>query len=349
MDRRQVIKAGFALPFALAGSAGGQEPVFIADMHYHLLFIGPKPASTQPLGPNMAGGQATLVAWSLVGDLPWLAIGPRGFKQKGAPKSGEPGKWLQEEIERVKAHISAQKLKIATTPEHVDAALKGDPHVVLAVEGASFVDDGIAQLQTAYDMGVRHIQLVHYTRNAIGDFQTEPPRLGGLTDLGKTVVAECNRLGILVDLAHATSQAVAQALAVSKVGMVWSHSSVTKTRKPQWTMAVAQSRQLAFEDAKAIAAKGGVVGLWALRSDVGATPAAYAERLSELADWLGEDHAAFGTDMNALAAPALTKFSDLRRVVEHWQRRGMSEVRIRKLAIENYARVLRQAMAARQV
>jgi len=249
----------------------------------------------------------------------------------------------------VKAHIIAQKLKIATTPEHVEAALKGDPHVVLAVEGASFLDDGVAQLRSAYDMGVRHIQLVHYTRNGIGDFQTEPPRFGGLTDLGKTVVAECNRLGILIDLAHATSQAVAQALAVSKVGMVWSHSSVTKTRKPHWTMAVTQSRQLAFEDAKAIADKGGVVGLWAVRSDVGATPEAYAERLSEMADWLGEDHAAFGTDMNALIAPALTKFSDLRRVVEHWRRRGMSEVRIRKLAIENYARVLRQAMAARQV
>src|SRR5262249_29956919 len=160
--------AGLALPLALTGSARGQEPVFIADMHYHLLFIGPKPASTQPLGQNMAGGRAALVAWSLVGDLPWLATPPRGFKPKRGPKSGEPQKWLQEEIERVKAHISAQKLKIATTPEHVDAALKGDPHVVLAVEGASFVDDGIAQLQTAYDIGVRHIQLVHYTRNAVG-------------------------------------------------------------------------------------------------------------------------------------------------------------------------------------
>jgi membrane dipeptidase len=349
MDRRQLIKAGLALPFARADSARGEEPVFIADMHYHLLFIGPNPAASQPLGPNMAGGQATLVAWSLVGDLPWLTITPRGFKQKGAPKSGESQTWLQEEIERAKAHISAQKLKIATTPEHVEAALKGDAHVVLAVEGASFVDDGIAQLQTAYDMGIRHIQLVHYTRNGIGDFQTEAPRLGGLTDLGKTVVAECNRLGILVDLAHATSEVVTQALAVSKVGMVWSHSSVTKTRKPKWTMAVTQSRQLAFEDAKAIADHGGVVGLWALGSDVGATPEAYAERLSEMADWLGEDHAAFGTDMNALAAPALTKFADLRRVLVHWQRRGMSDVRIRKLAIENYARVLRQAMAARQV
>ena len=130
--------------------------------------------------------------------------------------------------------------------------------------------------------------------------------------------------------------------------MVWSHSSVTRTRKPQWMMSVTQARQLSLEGAKAIAAQGGVVGLWGLRSDVGHTPEAYADRLSEMADWLGEDHAAFGTDMNGLIAPLFTGFADLRRVVDTWEQRRMSESRIRKLAIENYARVLKQAMGGRQ-
>ena len=53
---------------------------------------------------------------------------------------------------------------------------------------------------------------MHYIRNALGDFQTERPQHGGLTELGKKVVQECNRLGILVDLAHATADAVTQAL-----------------------------------------------------------------------------------------------------------------------------------------
>jgi hypothetical protein len=66
-----------------------------------------------------------------------------------------------------------------------------------------------------------------------------------------------------------------------------------------------------------------------------------------MADWLGEDHAAFGTDMNGLLGPALTSYADLRRVVDYWEQRRMSESRIRKLAIENYGRVLKQAMAAR--
>jgi membrane dipeptidase len=348
MDRRQLLKAGFAWPFAVAGSAFAKDPIFIGDMHFHLLFIGPNPAASNPLARNLAGGRATLVAWSLVGDLPWMGVTPRGFKQKSVPKPGETVTWFQAELARVKAHIAEQNLKIVKGPDDVDLALKGDPHVVLSVEGASFLDDDPSQLQAAYDAGIRHIQLVHYIRNTIGDFQTEKPQHGGLSDQGKKVVQECNRLGILVDLAHSTPDAVTQALAISKVPMVWSHSSVTRTRKPQWMMSVTQARQLSLEGAKAIAAKGGVVGLWALRSDVGQTPEAYADRLSEMADWLGEDHAAFGTDMNGLLGPVLTSYADLRRVVDYWEQRRMSESRIRKLAIENYGRVLKQAMAARQ-
>jgi len=348
MDRRQLLKAGFAWPFAVAGRAFAKDPIFIGDMHFHLLFIGPNPAASNPLARNLAGGRATLVAWSLVGDLPWMGVTPRGCKQKSVPKPGETVTWFQAELARVKAHIAEQNLKIVKGPADVDLALKGDPHVVLSVEGASFLDDDPSQLQAAYDAGIRHIQLVHYIRNTIGDFQTEKPQHGGLSDQGKKVVQECNRLGILVDLAHSTPDAVTQALAISKVPMVWSHSSVTRTRKPQWMMSVTQARQLSLEGAKAIAAKGGVVGLWALRSDVGQTPEAYADRLSEMADWLGEDHAAFGTDMNGLLGPVLTSYADLRRVVDYWEQRRMSESRIRKLAIENYGRVLKQAMAARQ-
>ena len=152
----------------------------------------------------MADGKATLVAWSLVGDLLWMRPTPRGFKQKGVPKAGETVAWFQRELARIKAYIAEQNLKIVRTPADVDLALKGDPHVVLSVEGASFVDDDLAQVQAAYDLGIRHIQLVHYISNAIGDFQTERPEHNGLSDFGKKVVQECNRLGILVDLAHCT-------------------------------------------------------------------------------------------------------------------------------------------------
>ena len=238
----------------------------------------------------MAAGDATLVAWSLVGDLLWLRPTAQGLQAEGCAQARRGEEWLEQELARVKQHIAEQGLKIVRTPEDVDRALKGEPHVVLAIEGASFVDDGAGQIKAAYDAGVRHVQLVHYIKNTIGDFQTEKPTHNGLSAFGKAAVEECNRLGMLIDLAHCTGDAVTQALALSKAPMVWSHSSVTPTGKPHWSMPIGKARQLTLEQAKAIAGKGGVVGLWALRSDVGGTPETYADRLSEMADWLGEDH-----------------------------------------------------------
>jgi membrane dipeptidase len=348
VDRRQFLIAGLASALAGPVAAEAGAPVYIADMHAHLFFFGPRPASAQPLARSMAAGNVKLLSWSLVGDVPWLKRSRRGFEQSGTPGPGEALAWFEKDIALIKAHIAEQGLKIARTPADLDLALKGEPHVVLSVEGASFLDKDAGQLQAAYDHGIRHVQLVHYIRNPLADFQTERPEHDGMTELGKAAVEQCNRLGMLVDLAHCTPKAVDDALAVAKAPLVWSHSSVTRTREPGWRMPVWQARQLSLESAKAIAAKGGVVGLWSLPSDVGRTVDAYAQRLAELADWLGEDHAAFGTDMNAIANPVIRSYADLQQVVAHWRRAGMPEARIRKLAIDNYARALRAAFEGKQ-
>jgi membrane dipeptidase len=357
MDRRKLVKAGLqaglqaglAFPLAYVSRALAQSSTFLGDMHAHFFFNERGTSKSGPVARILAEGNVTLAAWSLVGDALWMDATPRGFVQKSVPKAGDTLGWFQRELARMKRHIAEQKLNIIRTPSDVELALTGVPHVVLAVEGASFVEDDPGRLKMAYDLGIRHLQLVHYVRNTLGDFQTVRPEHGGLTDLGKNVIQECNRLGILVDLAHSTSAAVTQALAISKLPMVWSHSSVTARRKPDWRMIAWQARQLSLEDAKAITRKGGVVGLWALRQDVGGTIESYANRLSEMADWLGEDHVAFGTDMNGLGANAvISTYADLRRVAEYWQRRQVSRARIQKLAIGNYARVLQTALASRE-
>ena len=357
MDRRKLLKAGLqaglqaglALPFAYVCRAFAQGSTFLGDMHAHFFFDERGASKSGPVARILAGGNATLVAWSLVGDALWIGATPRGFVQKSVPKAGDTLGWFQRELARMKRHIAEQNLNIVRTPSDVELALTGVPHVVLAVEGASFVEDDPGRLRMAYDLGVRQLQLVHYVRNTLGDFQTVQPEHGGLTNLGKSIIQECNRLGILVDLAHCTSAAVTQALAISKAPAVWSHSSVTAGRKPDWRMIAWQARQLSLEDARAITRKGGVVGLWALRQDVGGTMEAYANRLSEMVDWLGEDHVAFGTDMNGLGAnnAVISDYSTLRRVVEYWQRRQVNRARIQKLAIENYARVLQTALGPR--
>lgn len=347
MDRRQFVASGLALPLAYATSAFAAEPIYIGDMHAHFFFDreGKGMMRSPPLRGAMAAGNATLVAWSLVGDLLWMGLTPRGFAQKAVPKPRETLGWFERELARIKKHIAEQNLKIVRSARDVDRAVKGEPHVVLAVEGASFIEDDVSRVQAAYDLGIRHLQLVHYIKNSVGDFQTEKPEYGGLTEVGKKVVQECNRLGILIDLAHSTSDAATQALTISKAPVVWSHSSVIRNRKPDWTMGGWRARQLSLDAAQAIAREGGVVGLWALRQDVGESIEAYADRLLEMADWLGDHHVAFGSDMNGLGRHAVIgEYADFRRVMAQWEQRRVPEARVRKLAIENYARVLRQAL-----
>jgi membrane dipeptidase len=350
IDRRQFVQGALAASCTLTQSARAEDgvPIYIGDMHSHLFFFGMgRSPDKAPLGPTMAAGNATLVAWSLVGDVPWLRVTGEGIKQKGQPKRGEAIAWFESDVKRIKQHLSEQKLRLALTPNDVDKALAGEPHVVLTVEGATFVDDNIASLAHAWEAGVRSVQLVHYIENPLADFQTERPQYGRLTDLGRSVIQECNRLGILVDLAHCTDACVREALEVSTQPVVWSHSSVTRTRQPNWKMPVWQARQLPLETAKLIADKGGVVGLWPMRSDVGATPDAYGARAWELGEWLGADHVGFGTDMNALSRPAIGSYADLQTVVRTWRRAGFDDASINKIAIGNFARVLKQAMSAR--
>jgi membrane dipeptidase len=291
----------------------------------------------------LAAGGATLVAWSLGGDILWFDS--KTFKQKTVPRAGEPLGWFQRELGRIKAHVAEQNLKIVRSPSDVDRALRGEPHIVLSVEGASFIESDAGRVKVAYDLGVRHLQLVHYTRNTLGDFQTDPPEHNGLTDLGKQVVRECNRLGILVDLAHCTEATARDALTLSRAPMVWSHGSVTRGPAAPASALVWRRRQLSIDVAREIARKGGVFGVWALAPDVGKSVEAYGDRIAQLAEWLGEDHAALGTDMNGLAAfGVVSYYAEVRRIVEHWQRQRLAEARIRKLAIGNYARVLKAAL-----
>ena len=342
LNRREFVAAAVGSPLFLADRAAAQAPVFIGDMHAHS-FFGESKYHWRPLAPALAAGGATLVAWSLVGDLLWFD--PKTYKQKSNPGGGEAFGWFRRELDRIKAHIAEQGLKTLRTASDVDLALRGTPHIVLAVEGASFIEKDAGRVKAAHELGVRHLQLVHYTSNTIGDIQTEPPEHQGLTPLGKQVVSECNRLGILIDLAHCTEAATRDALAASRAPVVWSHSSVTRQVPAPPSAAVWRRRQLPLEMAKEIAQRGGVVGLWPLTPDVGKTVEAYADRMLELVEWLGEDHVAFGTDMNGLGPfSLLSGYADLKRVVDHWRQRGVNDTRIRKLAIGNYARVLKAAL-----
>src|SRR5262249_45109754 len=256
INRRELLKVSTASGLAqwLSGNGSAAGPIYLADMHYHLFFDGATyTPEKHPLGPDMAGGQATPVALALVSDLLWMGPTADRHRQKKTPNPGEVYAWFHRELTRIKRHVADQNLKIVASSADVDNAVHGDPHVVLATEGTYFLDDDLSRLAAAYEQGVRHVQLVHYLSNSVGDYQTEQPAHGGLTEVGKQVIVECNRLGILIDLAHCTEEAVTQALAITKAPMIWSHSSIARTGKPHWSMVLWKARQLTLPTARKIA------------------------------------------------------------------------------------------------
>jgi len=95
---------------------------------------------------------------------------------------------------------------------------------LIGVEGGHQIDDSLPVLRAYYALGVRYMTLSHATDNDFADSATDNPRHGGLTPFGKAVVGEMNRLGMVVDLSHVSTDVMRQALAVSQAPVMFSHS-----------------------------------------------------------------------------------------------------------------------------
>jgi len=123
-------------------------------------------------------------------------------------------------------------MKRSLTPADINAGHKyGRSAVVQAIEGAHFLQGNLERAEEAYRRGLRHFGLLHDSDASVplGDVYTNPPRFGGLTAFGADVIKECNRLGMLVDLAHASMQTTQAALKVTTRPVIISHTGPDKS------------------------------------------------------------------------------------------------------------------------
>lgn len=152
---------------------------------------------------------------------------------------------------------------VARHPDRFAVALRAGDAAKIASEGKRFVflsmensyplGEDAASLKVFYDMGVRMAGPVHYTNNDLADSATDPkgPEWHGLSPLGKTFVAEANRLGVVLDASHASDEAFDQMLELSKAPIILSHSGASAVfRHP---------RNIDDARIKRLAAKGGVI------------------------------------------------------------------------------------------
>ncbi len=120
----------------------------------------------------------------------------------------------------------ADQLALATTVEDVARAREqGRIASLMGAEGGHQIDGSLGTLRMLHRLGVRYLTLTHNDNVAWADSATDEPVLGGLSDFGRDVVREMNRIGMLVDLSHVSADVMRQALDVSSVPVVFSHSS----------------------------------------------------------------------------------------------------------------------------
>ena len=152
--------------------------------------------------------------------------------------------------EQVRTH--PKDLVLATTVAEVRAAHKeGKIAALMGVEGGHMINSDLDVLRKFAGRGVRYMTLTHSGNDEWADSSTDTPAHNGLTDFGKDVVREMNRLGVMVDISHVSDKTFYDALEVSKAPMIASHSSCRALCDAP--------RNMTDQMMKDLAAKGGVI------------------------------------------------------------------------------------------
>jgi len=166
----------------------------------------------------------------------------------------EAVKRAKTQIEAVRAQVGKHPdaIVLATTAAEVRAAKKqGKIAALMGVEGGHMIGNDLAVLREFAASGVRYMTLTHSGNDEWADSSTDKAVHNGLTDFGKDVVREMNKLGVIVDISHVADKTFYDALAVSKAPMFASHSSCRAICNAP--------RNMTDQMIKDLAAKGGVI------------------------------------------------------------------------------------------
>jgi membrane dipeptidase len=143
-------------------------------------------------------------------------------------------------------------LVLCTTADEIRAAKKSKKIAVLmGVEGGHMINNSLATLDQFFTLGVRYMTLTHTVNTEWADSSGDKPAHDGLTPFGKQVVAEMNKLGMMVDISHVADKTFYDVLAVSEAPVIASHSSCRAL--------CTAPRDMTDDMIKALAAKGGVI------------------------------------------------------------------------------------------
>lgn len=291
---------------------------------------------------DMRAGGVDVAAFAAVADFQTLA--PSDAASLTSTRDFQPGEaWAsyRRQIDNLNALVASGLVQRIDRPADIATVrAQGQIGALLTVEGGDFLEGKPERVAEAYADGVRSITLMHYRNNELGDIITEPPRHGGLTEAGAAVVGAMNRVGMIVDLAHASEATAFGALAVSTRPVMASHTHVHQHA------AGAPPRFISHELATAIAsAGGGVIGAWPTGIGIHDLNG-FVERTLELIERVGIDHVCLGTDMDANYKPVLDTYAKLPIYVAGLFQRGLAEADVARLVGGNFLRLFAAVQTA---
>ena len=307
------------------------------DVHSH---GGPMGITSRgaPAGELPRGMRAGCIAVVCLADVPdGPLLGRDATNVLAALRPAKPGELYRYHLDRLKwvdDLVAAHDVRRALTADDVKAAhAAGEPAIILDIEGLDFLETKLERLEESYQRGVRTMQLVHYTPNDIGDFQTGKIVHHGLTAFGAEVIRACNRLGVVIDVAHATADLVKQAVKVATRPLLLSHTALRGSKAQGQTSLT--ERQITPDHARAIAETGGSIGIWHFF----ASPERYVDGLKEMADVVGVDHVSIGTDAGARGG-LYERYDGYATLVDAMLRGGFASDDVAKIVGGNYLRIL---------
>ncbi|GAB4526812.1 MAG: dipeptidase [Anaerolineae bacterium] len=255
---------------------------------------------------------------------------------------------LTAQLYRLEAASDGQ-FKVVRTLDELQHCL--DNNIMAAIlhfEGAEMIDEKLDALEVYYQAGLRSIGPVWSRPNWFAEgvpfkFPHSPDTGPGLSDAGQALVRECNRLGILIDLSHMNEKGFWDVAKISDAPLVATHSNVHAL--------CPFTRNLTDKQLDAIKESDGLVGVnfavAFLREDGANNQDTLVDIILQHVDYLidriGEDKVAFGSDFDGAAiSNDLRDVAGLPKLIDKLHETGYDESTIRKLAHENWLRVLRK-------
>ena len=245
---------------------------------------------------------------------------------------------LLNEIEEMVAH-SAESVGIAYTPDDLYRLKReGRRALMLGIENGYAIGDDPTRIEYFRRRGVVYMTLCHNGDNDLCDSARGNAEHGGLSALGRKVISEMNRVGMMVDLSHAAESSFYQAIEASSTPIVCSHSSARALCD--------HPRNLTDDQLRALAASGGVVQTCLydgfLRKEEGATIDDAIRHIRHMVDVAGIDHVGIGTDFDGDGGIiGCADASEVINLTRRLQAEGFSDPDIEKLWGGNFLRVMR--------